>query len=201
MPGHDAGEDGKDEDINFPVMFDVLYDWWCVCHSLVDKKMFGIGGFMDLLNFGQHGKQIALYPELCAEHERKLSHYISILVALWKPEDNTYLPKLEVPLTTISEEEKRKAELWAWLVIQWCGKRKLIIYGDSQIGLGPQGVEVGDIIVVAPGCKVPVILRESPKGDGRYFTVGDSYIEGMMEGKAVEDIQNGTRKFETFEIV
>ncbi|CAG8977618.1 hypothetical protein HYALB_00011721, partial [Hymenoscyphus albidus] len=198
MHGRDDDEDGE---IHFTAMFDILYHWWLTCHSLTNKNMFGANGFMDLLNFGQHGKQIAAYPELCAEHEKKMARYISILLALYKPNDDTYEPKLDIPLALISEEERHKAELSAWLVIQWYGKRKLIVYGDSNLGIGPRCVEVGDIIVVAPGCKVPVVLRASAKGDGNFVNIGDSYVEGMMEGRAIADVENGSRKFETFSLV
>ncbi|CAG8960507.1 hypothetical protein HYFRA_00008227 [Hymenoscyphus fraxineus] len=111
-------EDGEDGEIHFTTMFDVLYHWWLTCHSLTNKSMFGVNGFMDLLNFGQHGKQIAAYPEMCAEHEKKIARYISILLALYKLNDDTYEPKLDVPLASISEGERHKAELSAWLVIQ-----------------------------------------------------------------------------------
>jgi hypothetical protein len=61
------------------------------------------------------------------------------------------------------------------------GKR-LYVCSDGKFGSGPGEVEVGDVIVIIAGSRVPYILR--PVDDGRvYKFVGWAYHEGVMWGE------------------
>ena len=42
-----------------------------------------------------------------------------------------------------------------------------------------------DALYILKGCSVPVILR--PRADGGFLNVGDAYIQGLMNGEAVQD--------------
>ncbi|KAF1952608.1 hypothetical protein CC80DRAFT_507796 [Byssothecium circinans] len=59
---------------------------------------------------------------------------------------------------------------------KFCSTRK------GSIGWVPRGAQVGDVICVLYGGRVPVVLR--PR-DGGYEFVGDAYVHGMMNGEAL----------------
>ncbi|KAI0538215.1 heterokaryon incompatibility protein-domain-containing protein [Xylaria digitata] len=64
------------------------------------------------------------------------------------------------------------------------------------MGMGSGFMAVGDIICVPLGCRTPIILR--PDGNGEYRLVGDTYLDGYMYGRAVEEWKNGTKKLNTY---
>jgi len=53
-------------------------------------------------------------------------------------------------------------------------------------GLGPDGLQNGDVIAVLYGCSVPVVLRAA-EHKMHYKLVGECYIHGLMDGQAVTD--------------
>lgn len=61
-------------------------------------------------------------------------------------------------------------------------RRCFFVTSKGYMGLGPNAMQIGDIVCVLFGCKVPFILR--PMG-GYYLLVGDSYIHGIMDGEAM----------------
>jgi Heterokaryon incompatibility protein (HET) len=54
---------------------------------------------------------------------------------------------------------------------------------DRYVGLGPIGCQEGDKIAIIFGCFTPFILREEACA---YTLIGDSYIQGLMKGEAME---------------
>ncbi|KAH7138761.1 heterokaryon incompatibility protein-domain-containing protein [Dendryphion nanum] len=60
--------------------------------------------------------------------------------------------------------------------------RKFCSTRNGSIGWVPRGAQVGDVICVLYGGKIPVVLR--PR-DGGYEFVGDAYVYGMMNGEAL----------------
>jgi hypothetical protein len=59
---------------------------------------------------------------------------------------------------------------------------------DILFGLVPSRTESGDRICVFPGCRYPIILRET--GDC-YVLIGAAYVHGFMNGEAMEMISAG----------
>jgi Heterokaryon incompatibility protein (HET) len=57
--------------------------------------------------------------------------------------------------------------------------RKFYISSFGHLGLGPRSVEKGDEIVILFGGHVPYLLR---KDSNRYRLVGESFVDGLMEG-------------------
>ena len=45
----------------------------------------------------------------------------------------------------------------------------------------------GDKVWVISGCRLPVILRSSPKRPGSYEFVGAGYVHGFMQGEVVNN--------------
>ncbi|KAL1600422.1 hypothetical protein SLS60_006807 [Paraconiothyrium brasiliense] len=77
-------------------------------------------------------------------------------------------------------------------------KRCLFKTVQGYLGAGPDTACVGDAIVILFGGSVPFILR--PDGD-HYKLIGQSYVNGMMEGQAIEAWQKSGRPVENIHIV
>ena len=75
--------------------------------------------------------------------------------------------------------------------------RRYIISETRLQGIGPEFCECNDIIVVPLGCSTPVILRKKRQG---YSYVGEAFVNEYMYGKAVNEVNSGRRRLETFEI-
>lgn len=58
---------------------------------------------------------------------------------------------------------------------------------DPIYGLAPQGSKVSDIVCILFGCSVPVVLSKNVDlNRPLYKVVGEAYVHGMMDGKAME---------------
>jgi hypothetical protein len=63
------------------------------------------------------------------------------------------------------------------------GRRPFVTKG-SYLGLGPKDMQSGDVVVIVSGAEVPLILREAPEGG--YKLVGEAYVDGVMDGEALD---------------
>ncbi|RDL39481.1 Uncharacterized protein BP5553_03821 [Venustampulla echinocandica] len=68
----------------------------------------------------------------------------------------------------------------------------------SFLGLGPKGMQEGDILCVLFGGATPFILR--PDGEQFRF-VGECYVYGLMSGEAIRDWEDGLYAEQTFHLV
>jgi chaperonin cofactor prefoldin len=64
----------------------------------------------------------------------------------------------------------------------------------GYVGLAPQHAQLGDIICILFGSKVPHVVR--PGQAGRYQLVGEAYVYGIMDGELME----GAARSMTFEL-
>ncbi|KAK0612217.1 heterokaryon incompatibility protein-domain-containing protein [Immersiella caudata] len=71
---------------------------------------------------------------------------------------------------------------------------------EGRIGMGSGFTAPGDIVVVPLGCSTPILLRESGTR-GEYRFVGDVYIHGHMDGKAVHKWKNGDAELKKYVLV
>ena len=76
-------------------------------------------------------------------------------------------------------------------------RRRLVISENGYVGLGMWNVEVGDLICILLGCNFPVILRRI---ENHYVLIGEAYIDGIMNGEAMEGLKNGEHETQSFEI-
>jgi hypothetical protein len=68
---------------------------------------------------------------------------------------------------------------------------------EGRLGMGTGFMAPDDLIVVPLGCNTPIILR--PEGNrGEYRLVGDMYLYGYMQGKAIDQWKAGERTVEKF---
>ncbi|KAF2736483.1 HET-domain-containing protein [Polyplosphaeria fusca] len=60
---------------------------------------------------------------------------------------------------------------------------------DNMYGEADEQVMPGDLIAIIFGCSTPLAIR--PRGS--YFQVlGEAYVQGLMDGEAIEDLRKGT---------
>jgi len=71
---------------------------------------------------------------------------------------------------------------------------------EGRIGMGSGYMAPGDIVVIPLGCSTPILLRESRKR-GEYRFVGDAYLHGYMDGKAVYKWKNGDAELKKYVLV
>jgi hypothetical protein len=64
---------------------------------------------------------------------------------------------------------------------------------NGLLGLVPDNIERGDIIVILRGGPVPYILR--PKRSGAYTLIDECYIYGMMHGEKLQDMDSNEQVF------
>ncbi|KAL5593321.1 hypothetical protein FOBRF1_012423 [Fusarium oxysporum] len=68
------------------------------------------------------------------------------------------------------------------------GGRIFFITKDGYIGIGPKAMRPGDQVCVLYGGHVPFVLRPMRgAGDEDYLFLGESFVNGLMDGEALED--------------
>lgn len=83
-----------------------------------------------------------------------------------------------------------KASLFNGIIICQTG-RQLFVTTNNVLGLGPRGIELGDVVCVFDGARTPHILRTIDNAEGselRYSLIGEAYLHGYMYGE-VEDLE------------
>jgi hypothetical protein len=75
--------------------------------------------------------------------------------------------------------------------------RSFVETEQGYYGLGPVGAKDGDIVCVLFGLDYPVVLRQVQT---HYVLVGSCYVLGLMNGEAIEAVEEGNAKASDFEI-
>jgi hypothetical protein len=81
--------------------------------------------------------------------------------------------------------DSKKFEYWTFMI---CDLRRLFWTENAVLGLGPQCMRAGDVVVVLHGGNTPYILR--PKGDN-YLFMGQAYVDDIMNGQLIEKLDGG----------
>lgn len=84
------------------------------------------------------------------------------------------------------------------LARNYCYNRAFFVTANGRIGIGPAGSRSGDKVAVLFVGGVPYILR--PRRSS-YTLVGEAYVNGLMEGQAVDNWRAGEARRETFHIL
>jgi hypothetical protein len=50
--------------------------------------------------------------------------------------------------------------------------------------LGPAGLQRGDTLAVIYGAEIPFVFRKN--SNGQYRLIGESYVDGVMDGEVLE---------------
>jgi hypothetical protein len=68
------------------------------------------------------------------------------------------------------------------------GKRRLYMSEQGFLGLGPEGLEEGDLIATFHGAATPFIIRGRESLEGlidKYALVGECYMHTLMNGESL----------------
>lgn len=74
-------------------------------------------------------------------------------------------------------------------------RRRIFWTSGGSYGLGPGCMRVGDIVAVLYGGNVPYVLR--PRGNG-YLLLGKAYVDEIMHGELVKEVEEGKREEQVF---
>jgi hypothetical protein len=69
--------------------------------------------------------------------------------------------------------------------------RRIMTTKSGFLGLAPEALQKGDEIAVIYGCNFPVVLR---KYGEMYRVIGESYVDGIMDGELMEAKERGEYK-------
>lgn len=75
--------------------------------------------------------------------------------------------------------------------------RSMFSLGRGYFGVGPLGIQPGDMVVVLWGCDVPLVVR---KVEDCYVLVGSCFVLGFMDGEARQMVKEGKRRLRTFNL-
>lgn len=64
--------------------------------------------------------------------------------------------------------------------------RRGFLTSTNRLACGADNVEVGDLVVIVLGAKVPFVVRKRSNGDG-YTVLGEAYVYGYMDGEAADE--------------
>jgi hypothetical protein len=79
-------------------------------------------------------------------------------------------------------------------VRQLAYRRRLFCAGQDFMGLGPEHLEVGDIVVVLLGGPTPYILRPVVGNQKQYILIGECYVFGLMNCEGLQHVQDMLRQ-------
>jgi hypothetical protein len=79
---------------------------------------------------------------------------------------------------------------------------RLMVSRHGRLGMVPEKAKKGDVVCILYGCSVPVLLRmlssergDDGDGDDGLTLVGECFLDGCMDGSALEEISPEERSF------
>lgn len=91
----------------------------------------------------------------------------------------------------LDDEEEAEA-FSSYLISLVVANRTLFVTERGYLGIGSNRVATGDLVVVAPGLGMPLILRKQTSKD-RHLMVGVSYVHGIMKGEFMGSLSETSR--------
>lgn len=131
------------------------------------------------------------------------SRYDEVAQEEWLSHGAAYLHQAVVDSVAVSENLRKLAAVqgpgkWSRAANGASSNRAFALTSKGYYVLGPKVMQVGDIVCVLFGGKMPFCLR--PWGR-RYLLVGECYVHGLMKGEAMSLRNRGELVESTFEIV
>jgi hypothetical protein len=102
--------------------------------------------------------------------------------------------------TTMEEEVKKRKEFCAPLldsIIRVTRGRQMLFTTKGYLGLGPEAAQIRDLICVLFGVRLSFVLR---KVGSRYILIGASYVDGIIDGEILEQVNLRELNVEEFDI-
>ncbi|KAF2856513.1 HET-domain-containing protein [Plenodomus tracheiphilus IPT5] len=97
------------------------------------------------------------------------------------------------PMHVLSDEGKamhyQRSRAYQKILRAFGRERRFFVTEKGYLGLGPDGVGVGDEVFVVVGVGTPFVLRRGGGGDDgceEYKIVGEAYVHGIMDGEFMQ---------------
>ena len=94
-----------------------------------------------------------------------------------------------------------RLEDWKKVLDEAChlplARRTFCVTDNGLMGVGSAFMTTGDVVIVPFGCHTPTILRREGN-EGCYRYVGEVYVDGYMDGEAVDELDAGNRRLSKF---
>ncbi|EGO60361.1 hypothetical protein NEUTE1DRAFT_143800 [Neurospora tetrasperma FGSC 2508] len=68
-------------------------------------------------------------------------------------------------------------------------EKTFFITKQGYLGSGTHKIGPGDSLAIIRGCRMPLVIRKHPIGDGSFEVLGQCYVGALMDGEAVEKIR------------
>lgn len=78
-----------------------------------------------------------------------------------------------------------------------CGGRRYFNTDNGRLGLGPDDCQAGDVVVLFLGGHTPFVIRRND-GKATYSFIGESYVQGLMDGEALELLEDEELQVQDF---
>jgi hypothetical protein len=118
--------------------------------------------------------------------EKHISNFASFCRSKFSSRLNTELEQCSIMQQTVDGDGRN----FSAQARQFCHGRRFFVTDDGLFGLGPTAMEKDDICCVLIGARVPFLLRRAANSE-LYKVVGECYLHGYMEGKAIHDWRKG----------
>ncbi len=126
------------------------------------------------------------YQRATSESERRYNGLLNTIDA-WKSlgvkigdPDPVFLAFLQNNALPIIQKESRYYFQYQ-SAVQKTGFRRPYLTQKGYVGLGREGMRVGDLVCILQGGQVPFLLRRTERGE--YVLVSDTYVHGIMDGE------------------
>lgn len=100
--------------------------------------------------------------------------------------------------------ENGNPEAFAGIARVYSLQRALMMTEGGRLGLCPKETRIGDLVYVIPGGDVPYIISrvgsDGADGSSSHVLVGESWVDGLMAGEAVDAWRRGEIKDEVLEL-
>ncbi|KAE8444971.1 hypothetical protein EG329_014099 [Mollisiaceae sp. DMI_Dod_QoI] len=184
-----------------------FFRWWSLLSKMEGDQELNHEAFARTLIWARGRKYCKSSQEFSKLHQDVLGAYGDFLTEVYPelPADmvlmrywNAYIAKerLQMPNGSFNEQEYRDI-MRTWIMRENFWDRLFFISGNKTMGFAPAEAREGDIICVPLGCWHPLILR---KVDDHYINLGEAYVDGYMDGKAIDMWENGELSLQKFEI-
>ena len=87
--------------------------------------------------------------------------------------------------STLLAELVKNRRAFYQLTMQSTTYRRLLRSSQGHIGLGPQSMQVGDVVLIVSGSQMPLVVRKADL-EGMYHLVGEAYIHGVQHGESID---------------
>jgi hypothetical protein len=189
-------------------LLEVFHDWWntfvaSYSNSLSAQTRFARAISCGSWEFESEEEYAAKLEAIFALSDRLLSD--SDMLRLDPPSRPSSMANSVASLVeeeedslAVGENDEEKERLSAVLEAgSMMNRRRLFLSTSGFIGLAPWDAKEGDFVCVLLGCRFPVVLRREERN---YVLIGEAYIDGFMNGGAMEGLRDGEFVLKTFEI-